>query len=189
MDAMAQAALWFWLPVALIPLGIWIFLSSKESLQRRMGQAMALLGLTGVVLSPWTVPESPSIAAGHLVGFLIGPAALLLAGLYLVAFSGNVAVGKLPKSDRRLGVMAFLIGFVWFTGMHWWNLTPSLDGEVNRYWLVFWPTFLLLMVLLSMQPRSVITCGLPVQICWGLLLGLPSRSWCLEASSCSMNAL
>ena len=148
MDAMAQAALWFWLPVALIPLGTWISLSSNGSMQRRMGQALALLGFTGVVLSPWTVPESPSVVAGHLLGVLVGPAALLLAGLYLVAFSGNVAVGKLPKSDRRLGVMAFIIGFVWFVGMHWWNLTPSLDGEVNRYWLVFWPTFLLLLTCL-----------------------------------------
>ena len=59
MDAMAQAALWFWLPVALIPLGTWISLSSNGSMQRRMGQALALLGFTGVVLSPWTVPEAP----------------------------------------------------------------------------------------------------------------------------------
>lgn len=145
MDAMVQAALWFWLPVGLIPLGTWLFLSSKVQSKRMLGQALVLLGFVGVTLSPWTVPESPSSIAGHLLGFIVGPSALLLAGLYLVAFSGNVPVGRLPKSDRRLGVMAFIIGFVWFVGMHWGDLTPSLDGEINRYWLVFWPTLLLLL--------------------------------------------
>jgi hypothetical protein len=148
MEPMTQAALWFWLPAALVPFGAWISLSSKTTSTTTFGRAVALLGIVGIVSSPWTVPDSPSSAAGHLLGFLLGPAALLLAGIYLVAFSGNVPVGRLPKSDRRLGVMSFIIGFVWFIGMHWWNLTPALNGEVNRYWLVFWPTFLLLLTCL-----------------------------------------
>ena len=148
MNPMAQAALWFWLPAALVPLGVWISLSSKTSSGTNFGRFLAGVGMLGIVTSPWTVPESPSSAAGHLLGFILGPAALLLSGVYLIAFSGHVPVGRLPRSDRRLGVMAFIIGFVWFIGMHWWSLTPSLGGEVNRYWLVFWPTFLLLLTCL-----------------------------------------
>ena len=148
MDAMAEAAVWFWLPAVLMPLGLWISLSSKEAMGRALGRCLVLLGFVGVVLTPWTVPSSPSSEAGHLLGFIVGPSALLLVGLYLIAFSGNVPVGRLPKSDRRLGVGATMIGVVWFTGMHWGDFTPTLDGEVNRYWLVFWPTFLLLMTCL-----------------------------------------
>ena len=92
MEPMTQAALWFWLPAALVPFGAWISLSSKTTSTTTFGRAVALLGIVGIVSSPWTVPESPSSAAGHLLGFLLGPAALLLAGIYLVAFSGNVPV-------------------------------------------------------------------------------------------------
>lgn len=148
MEAMAEAALWFWLPTVLVPFGIWISLSSKDTMGRAFGRCLAFLGLAGLLLSPWTVPSSPSSEAGHLLGFIVGPSALLLVGLYLIAFSGNVPVGRLPKSDRRLGVAATMIGFVWFASMHWWNLTPTLNGEVNRYWLVFLPTFLLLLTCL-----------------------------------------
>ena len=75
---------------------------------------------------------------------------LILIGLYLVSFSGNVPVGRLPKSDRKLGVFMTLAGFIWLVGMHWWVLTPQLSkGEVNSYWYVFWPTFLLFTASLS----------------------------------------
>lgn len=148
MDAMTQAALWFWLPAALIPIGIWVSLSSKETSKQTFGRFLAVAGFIAVVATPWTVPSSPSSESGHLLGFIVGPSALLLVGLYLIAFSGNVPVGRLPQSDRRMGVLAFIVGFVWFVGMHWWDFTPSLNGDVNRYWLVFWPTFLLLLTCL-----------------------------------------
>ena len=81
MEPMAQAALWFWLPAALIPFGAWVSLSSKSTSTTTFGHALPQLGIVGIVSSPWTVPESPSSAAGHLLGFLLGPAALLLAGV------------------------------------------------------------------------------------------------------------
>ena len=90
MNPMAQAALWFWLPAALVPLGVWISLSSKTSSRINFGRFLAGVGMLGLVTSPWTVPESPSSAAGHLLGFILGPAALLLSGVYLIAFSGHV---------------------------------------------------------------------------------------------------
>ena len=71
---MFQAAMLFWLPVALMPLGFWI---SNASRYPNMGKLLTLIGLSLVLLSPWTVPSSPSSAVGHLLGFIIGPSILV----------------------------------------------------------------------------------------------------------------
>ena len=86
---------------------------------------------------------------------------LVLLGIYLISFSGNVPVGKLPRSDRKLGVFMAGSGFVWLAGMHWWVLTPQLaPDEVNPYWFVFWPTFLLLTsCLASCSAVALLTIG------------------------------
>lgn len=150
MDEMYQALLLFWIPVSVMPLGLWIFLSSSDSKSKTFGKVLAFVGFTMVCLSPWTAPSSPSSSAGHLLGAIIGPIVLILIGLYLVSFSGNVPVGKLPRSDRRLGVLMILTGFIWLVGMHWWILTPQLaKDDVNPYWYVFWPTVLILTASLS----------------------------------------
>tara|TARA_A200000159_G_C7326003_1_gene340985 strand:- start:152 stop:973 length:822 start_codon:yes stop_codon:yes gene_type:complete len=150
MDEMYQALLLFWIPVAVVPLGIWVFLSFANPREKNLGKFLAFVGFAMVCLSPWTVPSSPSSAAGHLLGAIVGPIVLILIGLYLISFSGNVPVGRLPKSDRKLGVFMNLAGFIWLVGMHWWILTPQLSkGDVNSYWYVFWPTFLLFTASLS----------------------------------------
>ena len=42
------------------------------------------------------------------------------------------------------GAIAVFFSLVIFCMMHWYSLTPLWrDGEVNPYWIVFWPTFLL----------------------------------------------
>ena len=46
-------------------------------------------------------------------------------------------------NDRNVGVVMVLVGVVWLEAMHWWVLTPTYPGAVNRYWLIFWPTMLL----------------------------------------------
>ena len=150
MDEMLQALLLFWLPVAVVPFGVWIFLSSSNDQRKTFGRFLAFVGIVMVCTSPWTVPSSPSTAAGHLLGAIIGPAVLILLGIYLISFSGHVPVGRLPRSDRKLGMFLSFVGFAWFAGMHWWILTPQIaSGQVNDYWFVFWPTFLLLTSCLS----------------------------------------
>ncbi len=145
MDPMLQAVILFWVPVAMLPLGVWISQSSKRQGQVKFGRVVSLVGILMVCASPWTVPSSPSTDAGHLLGSIIGPCMMMVIGMYLIAFSGNVPVGKLPQSDRRLGFLLAAAGFSWLAGMHWWILTPQLSpGVVNPYWYVFWPTFLLL---------------------------------------------
>ena len=161
MDEILQAFLLFWIPIAMVPLGLWLSMSSHSKSVMANGRYLAFLGIIMICLSPWTVPSSPSTAAGHLLGAIIGPCMLIVIGIYLISFSGNVPVGKLPRSDRRLGVLMSGVGFVWLAGMHWWILTPQLSPEVvNPYWYVFWPTFILLTsCLASCSAVTLLTLG------------------------------
>lgn len=150
MDEMTNAIVFFWFPLSLIPLGAWFSLSSKTNLRTNFGRFAAVLGFILVCISPWTVPTSPSSSIGHLLGFIIGPSSLLLIGIYLLIFSGNVPVGKLPSSDRKLGTFCMALGSLWFCLMQWGEFTPIYDGrEVNRFWLIFFPTFILMVCCLS----------------------------------------
>ena len=87
---MLQAALLFWLPLALIPVSIWISQSKKSTNSKTNGIILLVIGLVLVLASPWTVPQSPSSAVGHLFGFIVGPSILVLFGLFMVAFSGII---------------------------------------------------------------------------------------------------
>jgi len=141
MDPMINAAIWFWIPLLLVPLGIWLNISDKAKLA---GIICSIVGLILVLISSWTVPESDSSAAGHLLLSILAPSLLLAYGTHGMIFGGNVPVGKLDSSARWSGALAILISIVIFSLMHWYNLTPLWrDGNVNPYWIVFWPTFLL----------------------------------------------
>jgi len=150
MDEMMNAVVFFWLPLSMIALGAWISLSSKNNFRTIIGRIISVLGFILVCVSPWTVPSSPSSSIGHLIGFIVGPSSLLLIGIYLLIFSGNVPVGKLPSSDRKLGAFCMILGSLWFCLMQWGEFTPIYDGrEVNRFWLIFFPTFILMICCLS----------------------------------------
>ena len=151
MDGTLEAALLFWLPLALIPFGVWFSQAQSSSFRAKLGILLSLIGLGFVLASPWTVPESPSSAVGQLFGFIAGPTVIILIGLFKVAYSGNVPVGRLPSSDRNFGALLFALGIIWFSLMHWWEITPTLNsGKVNPYWLIFLPNFLLSLSSISM---------------------------------------
>jgi hypothetical protein len=151
MDEIVEAAVLFWLPLAFIPLGLWFSQIKPPSLGAKIGALVSLVGVVLVLASPWTVPESPSSAVGHLFGFIAGPTIMILIGLFKVAYSGNVPVGRLPSSDRNFGALLFLLGIIWFSLMHWWEITPKMSsGEVNPYWLIFLPNLLLSLSSISM---------------------------------------
>ena len=59
MNPMLEAALWFWIPLCLIPVGIWLSISGKT---KSLGKVIALMGLILVMISSWTVPDSDSSA-------------------------------------------------------------------------------------------------------------------------------
>ena len=141
MDPMINAAIWFWIPLLLIPIGVWLNISDKAKFA---GKICSIVGFILVLISSWTVPESDSSAAGHLLLSILAPSLLLAYGTHGMIFGGNVPVGKLDSSARWSGALAILISLAIFSLMHWYNLTPLWrDGNVNPYWIVFWPTFLL----------------------------------------------
>ena len=143
MEEATQAFVFFWLAGLFVLSGGMLGFFSKVAVQRKAGLAMASAGLLSLMATPWTLPFSPSSAFGHLLGSLVGPSVLLGVGFYLITFSGNVPVGQLSRADRNTGVVMVLTGVLWLEAMHWWELTPTYPGEVNRYWLIFWPTMLL----------------------------------------------
>jgi hypothetical protein len=150
MDAMYIAVLFFWIPMSSIVLGLWVSFSSKQDSKIYFGRILTVISFLLVCISPWTAPLSPSSSIGHLIGFIVGPSILLLTGLYLITFSGNVPVGKLPYSDKRLGFICLFIGTIWFLMMQWGDLTPMYYGdELNKFWLIFFPTMLILLCSLS----------------------------------------
>lgn len=151
MDDLVQAALLFWLPIGLIPFGIWVSQVKSKLGSDKVGYLIILLGLVLVLASPWTVPQSPSSAVGHLLGFIAGPTILVLLGLFKVAYSGNVPVGRLNSSDKIIGMLLFCLGIIWLSMMHWLGMTPTLSsGEINRYWLIFLPNWLISLTCLSL---------------------------------------
>ena len=141
MDSMLKAAILFWIPLLVIGFGVWLTISRKS---KKFGIILSALAILLFLASPWTVPESDSTAGAHLILSLIAPTLLMVYGIHGMIFGGNVPVGKLDSSARWSGALAILISIVIFSLMHWYNLTPLWrDGNVNPYWIVFWPTFLL----------------------------------------------
>ncbi len=141
MNPMLQAAIWFWIPLCLIPLGIWFAISDKA---KTFGKILAVSGLVLVMASSWTVPSSDSSAGGHLLLSIIAPSLLLAYGIHGMIFGGNVPVGILDTTARWRGFFAVMLSLTIFSMMHWYSFTPIWrDGKVNPYWIVFWPTFLM----------------------------------------------
>ena len=141
MDSMLDAAIWFWIPLLLIPTGVWFTVSGKA---KSFGKILSLIGLVLVMASSWTVPESDSTASGHLLLSISLPSILLAYGIHGMIFGGNVPVGKLDSGARLSGTFAVFSSLAIFSLMHWYSFTPVWrNGEVNPYWIVFWPTFLL----------------------------------------------
>ena len=167
MEEATQAFVFFWLAGLFVLSGGMLGLFSKVAVQRKVGLAMASAGLLSLMATPWTLSFSPSSAFGHLLGSLVGPSVLLGVGFYLITFSGNVPVGQLSRADRRTGVVMVLTGVLWLEAMHWWELTPTYPGEVNRYWLIFWPTMLLGLLAFGAGAAALVGC------CWGCPLTAP----------------
>ena len=141
MNQMLEAAVWFWIPLCLIPLGMWFLVSGKA---KNLGKAISIVGFLLVLASSWTVPSSDSTAAGHLILSIIAPTLLLGYGVHGMIFGGNVPVGRLDPSARWSGLFAVLVSLVIFCLMHWYSFTPIWrDDQINPYWIVFWPTFLI----------------------------------------------
>ena len=143
MEESIQAFVFFWAPGSLMVIGALMYLFSKSNKLGGIGKLLIGFGLLSILLTPWTIPFSPSSSFGHFIGSILGPTALLAVGLYNLVFSGNVPVGRLSQSERKSGIVMIVLAVIWFEGMHWWILTPTYPSDVNQYWFIFWATTLL----------------------------------------------
>lgn len=78
------------------------------------------------------------------------PSLLLMSiGLYIALFAGDIPVRRFSPKMRPFGLLMFVTGFALFESMHWINAsflpTITWEGETNRFWMIFRPTFLLAM--------------------------------------------
>ena len=147
MNPMLEAAIWFWIPLCFVPIGIWLSVSGKS---KTLGTYIGAIGLLLVMISPWTVPSSDSTAGGHLLLAIVAPTMLLAYGVHGMIFGGNVPVGRLDPTARWSGTIAVFVSIAIFCLMHWYSFTPIWrDDMVNPYWIVFLPTFLLFATSLS----------------------------------------
>ena len=106
MNPMLEAALWFWIPLCLVPVGVWLSVSGRAKL---LGKIISILGLILVMISSWTVPESDSTAGGHLILTILAPTFLMAYGIHGMIFGGNVPVGRLDPSARWSGMVAVFV--------------------------------------------------------------------------------
>lgn len=150
-----RAALLLWIPLAIASLGIAMQFRRQRSLQN-LGKGFLLVGGGLYLASFLTVPESPSAASSALIVAILPALLLIFVGLYIATFSGDIPVQRFNPKLRPLGLLLFIFGFALLETMNWYdeNWLPSLlwEGETNKYWLIFRPTFLLGM-------SSILFCG------------------------------
>lgn len=146
MDSMLGAALLFWLPLLMIAFGVWMSSSLTKTV---IGRSISFIGLAMVMISPWTTPSSDSTAVGQLLLNLLIPVIIMCWGLYGMVFGGHVPVQRLPRSSRWLGLGGCITAITCLGLMHWSIMTPMWRGDINPYWIVFWPTFLLFTISIS----------------------------------------
>jgi hypothetical protein len=150
-----EALLWFWLPLALVPLGFWMLLSRSNESVRKLGMPTVFFGFIMVIASQWTVPDSDSSASGHLLLVVIGPILLLGIGSFMAIFGGPVPVGRLPPVARPAGYFSIAMGLAWLLALHMVQ-SPLWRGEVNPYWMVWWAVFLLALCLAGTSLAQVV---------------------------------
>jgi hypothetical protein len=150
-----EALLWFWLPLALVPLGFWMLLSRRSVVLRKMGMPTAFFGFIMLMAAQWTVPDSDSSASGHLLLVVIGPILLLAIGSFMAIFGGPVPVGRLPPVARPAGYFSIAMGLAWLAAFHLVQ-SPLWRSEVNPYWMVWWAVFLLALCLIGTSLAQIV---------------------------------
>ena len=143
-----EVALLLWAPLGLVFLSLGLQFRKDRSAQK-IGKILGTVGLILFAFSFKTVPSSPSAASSALFVSILPSLVMMVAGLYIALFSGNIPVRRFSASVRPVGLLMFLLGFALFESMHWNNasLLPSTswEDETNRFWMIFRPTFLLAM--------------------------------------------
>lgn len=123
-------------------------ISRASDTLNKIGKIALVVGFILFAISPWTAAKSDSTASAHLLLSVLGAIGLLVFGVHNTIFSGDVPVGSLPRSARISGIAMIAASVGWLAFMHW-STPPEWRGDVNPYWLVFWPTLILFSASLS----------------------------------------
>ena len=148
MENEVKVALLLWAPLGLVFLSLGLQFR-KDSSAQRTGKILGIIGLIAFCFAFLTVPSSPSAASSALFVSILPALLLMTIGLYVALFSGQIPVQRFPAKMRPVGLLMFIMGYALFESMHWTDssLLPSTswEGETNRFWMIFRPTFLLAM--------------------------------------------
>ena len=148
MENELMVALLLWAPLGLIFLSLGLQFRKDRSVQK-IGKILGGMGILFFSISFLTVPSSPSAASSALFVSILPALLLMLVGLYMALFAGDIPVHRFSPGMRPVGLLMFVSGFALLESMHWNNTNwiPSItwEGETNRFWMIFRPTFLLAM--------------------------------------------
>ena len=100
MDELLRASILFWLPVSLMILGLYMRVGRGSDLIKKFGVFIIAISSILFLLSPVTVPSSPSTEIAQLSWYLIPVGLLTFAGLYLISFSGMLLLAKLTTDTK-----------------------------------------------------------------------------------------
>ncbi len=143
-----KVALMLWAPLGMVFLSLGLQFRKDGSAQK-VGKIVGLIGLIVFSVSFITVPYSPSAASSALFVSILPSFLLILIGLYIALFAGDIPVRRFTPGMRPVGLLMFVLGFALFESMHWNDTSflpsTSWEGETNRFWMIFRPTFLLAM--------------------------------------------
>ena len=143
-----KVALMLWAPLGMVFLSLGLQFRNDGSAQKA-GKILGFIGLILFSVSFLTVPSSPSAASSALFVSILPSLLLMSIGLYIALFAGDIPVQRFSPRMRPIGLLMFVLGFALFEAMHWndSSMLPSTswEGETNRFWMIFRPTFLLAM--------------------------------------------
>ena len=144
----------FWLPLATSLLGIVLLLTRNPFFVKLIGGFFTVIGLIFVMLSPWSLPESPSSAFGQLLLIIIGPTLLIV-----LTFFANKMEKDLSKKTfgKFISTFSIMFGLLWFLLL--WAIPPQWNNVTNPFWLEWWSTFLFVHTMSLCLGTIIITKG------------------------------
>ena len=141
-------ALLLWAPLGLVFLSLGLQFR-KDHATQKIGKVLGGIGIVLFSISFLTVPSSPSAASSALFVSILPSLLLMFIGLYIALFAGDIPVRRFSPSMRPIGLLMFVFGFALLEAMYWnkidWIPSTTWEGETNRFWMIFRPTFLLAM--------------------------------------------
>ena len=127
----------FWIPLISSLAGIVLLFTRNPFFVKLIGSLIIIISLGFLLLSPWTLPESPSSAFGQLLLIIIGPTLLISITFFVNILEKDISSSKF---GTMISTFAIMFGFLWFLLL--WAIPPQWNNSINPFWLEWWATFL-----------------------------------------------